>query len=143
MFQLSLCVCLFVCLSVYPSIYLCLCLVICVDFRRSNIVSRNCTHPIRPLYLYMNVYIHIYITNSYKFVVGLDPHTGNVFVLIYSVGVQHRDEFINSVGVQRYAMLLSAHWDPKDPNGIQSSLYVCLYVSLSIRLVFRVAFFRS
>ena len=38
---------------------------------------------------------------------------------------------------------LSSHWGPRDPSGVQSSLYVCLSVSLSLCPVFRIDFWRS
>ena len=46
-----------------------------------------------------HTYIYIYATNTKKYITTLEPHTGNIHVLIYCVGVQSRNEFILCLSV--------------------------------------------
>ena len=126
--SLHICLVELICPSLCLSVYLSLCPVVLVDFWRSKRAARNCAQRMRPQATGSNPLSGSIICPSVRSSAGLLQ-----FLYLYSCPAWE-----SSV-----VMHLSPDWGPKDPSGVQSSLYFRVSVYLSLCPVFRVAFWRS
>ena len=72
---------------------------------------------------------------SVRLSISLSIHPRQILVIIKSWPVIARRECVHRPQVMQYniySSTLSPHWGPKDPSGVQLSLYVCLTVYLSV-----------
>ena len=113
---MCLCVCLFLRLSlrISPCIYVWMSVLIFGNKIVSpTIAGSTCVQYIYIYiftYIYIYVYawinkyiyiVYIYVTNKHKCIMTLDPQTGNLFALIYFLGIQHCIAFTPQTGERR------------------------------------------